>query len=209
VIVYVETNFILKIALEQEEHAAAIDILQIAERREIDLAFPAFSICEPFETVTRRARERNRLSEAVNSELRQLSRSAPHREYAESFLKLATELVQIKKGEADRLEGTIERLLAVARVMPMTVSIFSAGRRYADALGLSAPDAFIYASIVADLSEHGGQPLACFLSRNSRDFFDISIRDELAGWNCRYIANFSDGFEYIRSNAGGGGNTVT
>ncbi len=41
--VYVETNFVLELALQQEQHAACEAILQLAEARQIALVLPAYS----------------------------------------------------------------------------------------------------------------------------------------------------------------------
>lgn len=77
-IVYVESNFVVEIALEQEDAAAALDILSEAERHNVTLAIPEFSITEPISTVTTRGRNRQRLSATLNDQVRELSRSIPH-----------------------------------------------------------------------------------------------------------------------------------
>ena len=53
-IVYVKSNFILEIALEQNQATAAESILALAESGQIELAFSAFALSEPFSTITRR-----------------------------------------------------------------------------------------------------------------------------------------------------------
>lgn len=52
-IVYVETNFVLEIAREQEQVVSANKILALAEEGKIELAFPAFTLSEPFSTIIR------------------------------------------------------------------------------------------------------------------------------------------------------------
>lgn len=46
-IVYVETNFILELAFQQEQHQAVNSILELAERGKIELVYPGFSIRNP------------------------------------------------------------------------------------------------------------------------------------------------------------------
>ena len=71
-IVYVESNFILEIVLKQQHAASAEAVLQLAEMGKIDLAFPSFALSEPFATITRRERDQERLSKAIEGMLDQL-----------------------------------------------------------------------------------------------------------------------------------------
>jgi predicted nucleic acid-binding protein len=79
VIVYVETNFVLQLALRQEEAGAADAILERAKRASIKLVLPAFSLSEPFSTLTYRALERRGIYNSLTQQLALLSRSEPHR----------------------------------------------------------------------------------------------------------------------------------
>ena len=56
--VYVESNFILELALEQEQSSSCDAILSLGERQDIRLVLPAFSLSEPYETLVRRAKDR-------------------------------------------------------------------------------------------------------------------------------------------------------
>ncbi|WP_217429931.1 hypothetical protein [Rugamonas rubra] len=76
-IVYVESNFVLELAFMQEENAECEGILQLAEAGVVQLAMPAFSVGEPYETLVRRHRERRALANKLTDELKQLRRSAP------------------------------------------------------------------------------------------------------------------------------------
>ena len=49
-LVYVESNFALEIALAQEEGDVAEGILKLAESSEIALAIPSFALSEPTRT---------------------------------------------------------------------------------------------------------------------------------------------------------------
>lgn len=46
-IVYVETNFVVEIALEQEERGEASEIIALAEKGDVELAFPILSLRNP------------------------------------------------------------------------------------------------------------------------------------------------------------------
>jgi hypothetical protein len=74
-IVYAESNFVLELALEQEEHAYAQRILSGAERKILDLVLPAFSIGEPFSTIAHRSRDRRQINNTISEQARALPRS--------------------------------------------------------------------------------------------------------------------------------------
>jgi hypothetical protein len=57
-IVAVESNFVLQLALKQEESAAAQEVLDLAVAHQIQLAIPACALFEPYGTLFRRHRDR-------------------------------------------------------------------------------------------------------------------------------------------------------
>jgi len=75
--VFVETNYVLEIALEQQEAASCEAILRLAQYGLIRLLIPAYSFVEPHETLTRRHRDRKALRHRISDELEQLARSTP------------------------------------------------------------------------------------------------------------------------------------
>ena len=46
--VYVESNFVLAIALGQEDAEPATSLLELGEQGRLDLAFPALAVTRPF-----------------------------------------------------------------------------------------------------------------------------------------------------------------
>jgi basic membrane lipoprotein Med (substrate-binding protein (PBP1-ABC) superfamily) len=54
-IIYVESNFALEIALGQEQSASAEAILSLAEQGKIALVFPGFALNEPLTTLAQAA----------------------------------------------------------------------------------------------------------------------------------------------------------
>lgn len=67
-IVFVESNFVLEIALLQEESDHAAAILDLALRGRVDLRIPSLALCEPFTTLTRRRLERDSLLRSVEDQ---------------------------------------------------------------------------------------------------------------------------------------------
>jgi hypothetical protein len=68
-IVYVETNFCLELAFQQEEEAQAEEILQLAGAGRYESVFPQFAVCEPFSTLNRYDNERRRFFNDLNRQL--------------------------------------------------------------------------------------------------------------------------------------------
>lgn len=87
-IVYVETNFIFEIALQQREQAHCWRLLEFAGQGNIELAIPAYSITEPYEKLIRKERERKDLSARLRAELGELGRSVASGEAPRSLIYL-------------------------------------------------------------------------------------------------------------------------
>lgn len=189
--IYVETNFLLEVALGQEQAEAAGEILAHAERGEFELAVPAFSLAEPFSTVTHRHRDRRQLASALSVQAKDLLRSAPHQQDALSLEPLVGVLVQIGRRETDRLVSTVERLLTVATIVQVDLPIFQNAMRYRATHELSEQDAIIYAAIVSHLAGISDTGPHYFVSKNSKDFNIPGIAQELSQLACTFVADFN------------------
>ncbi len=76
--IYVETNFVLELAFQQEQCSSCEQILLLCEAGYSQLVIPAYSLAEPHEKLHRQARSRKDIQNALNLELRQLSRTRSH-----------------------------------------------------------------------------------------------------------------------------------
>lgn len=64
--------------------------------------------------------------------------------------------------------------------------------------GLSQQDALVLASVRQHLAET--EPVrSCFLNRNSNDFEDPGILDDLETLGCRFFSRFGAGLGYIQA----------
>ena len=151
-IVYVESNFVLEIALGQEEAPSAEAILELAENGHVELVCPGFALSEPFATVTHRDRERVRLSKSLAEMLRQLQRSKPHEQVVYNLQPVPKTLVDIASKEFNLLQSTVKRLLAVCKVIELSSAIYEQAIVYQFMFGLSPQDSIIYASIIYNMN---------------------------------------------------------
>jgi hypothetical protein len=67
--IYVESNFVLELALLQEQHVSCEDILRLCEPSNAQLIIPAYSLVEPYETLIRRHRQRKQMKADLDIEL--------------------------------------------------------------------------------------------------------------------------------------------
>lgn len=191
--VYVESNFVLELALGQEQAPAAQAILERAERGEITLALPAFSLSEPFSTVTQRSRNLRRLARQLGSQLQELARSYPHEADVHTLESASTVFASVERRELQRLTTTVGRLLSVATIIPLNLSTYTEAMSVIERIALSPQDALIYAAVLEHLrvSQLSGPHL--FISRNAKDFADLRIASELDALDCEFLGSFNEG----------------
>ena len=197
-IVYVESNFVLELALLQEEHQSCDSIVSLAESLTIDLAIPAFSLAEPYEVWRRRNGERTELYERLIQEMGQLERSKPYANTIEDLRDPASILERSGNEDKRRLDLTVGRILDCAVVIPLQGEILKEAIQFQRSLDLSPQDSVVYASVIAHLSAASPGP-KCFLNRDHKDFSMPDIKEGLRRYECRLIAKFSDGLSYINS----------
>ena len=82
-------------------------------------------------------------------------------------------------------------------MIPIGPNIIKAAIEYQSTLDLSPQDSIVYASILDHLNAEPRKRY-CFITRNSRDFANPTIKDELTSLNCRLLTKFADGVGYVR-----------
>ena len=200
-IVYVESNFVLELAREQEQASSASIIADLAESGRIKLLFPSFSLSEPFSTVIRQGSERNRLYGSLERTLGELKRSEPYKQVVLDMEPMISLLKDSHRRELDLLHLACDRLLSVGRSIETDMASFRRAVLYQGQLGLKPQDSIVYSTIVADMQQRGSEEMKCFLSRDVKAFGIGRVKSELELYNCRYIATFADGLSFIQHSA--------
>jgi predicted nucleic acid-binding protein len=113
VIVYIESNFLLEIALEQEQSSATRSIISLAESGQIGLAYPSFALSEPFEKIVRARIERNTTQQSLAKILVDLERSASHKQIARDLRPAVDTLENVFDIQMGLLCDTVDQLLSV------------------------------------------------------------------------------------------------
>lgn len=165
----------------------------------MELALPAFSIGEAYEAWGRKFRQRSRLQEDLKREIDQLSRSRPYREQSKSFREMTSRLL-FESGEEEkrRLDRTLNLILGSARIIPMDITTISKSLELQKTRSLEPQDAIVYASVLGHLTRRPRGP-GCFITKNSKDFLNPDIEEDLAGYDCKLLTNFENGLGYVRS----------
>lgn len=78
--IYAESNFVLEIALLQEQRSSCQDLVELCAAGHAVLVLPALSLTEPYDTLSRRRLERRGLKQALDAQLRQLERTEDYKE---------------------------------------------------------------------------------------------------------------------------------
>jgi predicted nucleic acid-binding protein len=196
--IYAESNFVLELALLQEQHESCEKILALSTSGNSRLIIPAYCLMEPYETVARYGRTRADLSNKLAIEAKQLSRSKPYYPNQEALDQVSNLLMRSREEEKQRVGDTVNRIMKAAEIIDMTGDILAMAKRYEITPGLSPQDAVVYASVLAhlDLSKSVS---SCFLNRNSKDFDDPDIQETLDGKGCKMLFSFDHGLGYVSS----------
>ena len=194
--VYVESNFVLELALLQEQSTSCEEILGLCETRGVQLVVPAYSLAEPYETLTRRQKKRKRLKQEIDAELGQIARTATYAGRLDGFRDVTALLMNIDVEESKRLEEVCSRLTKTAEVIPLDTSVLSASTQYQRTHRFAPQDALVYSAVLSHL-ERARAPQSCFLNRNSRDFDDQTVVEQLERYNCKLLPRFDSGSRFI------------
>ena len=188
--VYLESNFVLELALLQEQSESCERILSLGEAGRVQLAVPA--LAEPYETLVRRHRRRNRTKNALDWELGQIARSAAYKDRLGAGVTALLPLTR-KSGAWKRYASG-----SAADIIPLEASVLAAATQYQSKHDFSPQDALVYSAVLAHLEEDYVRP-SCFLNKDG-DFDDREVLEELGGYNCMLFSRFDAGYRYILDN---------
>jgi predicted nucleic acid-binding protein len=198
-ILYVESNFILEIVFQQEQADSAEALLQLGEERKIEIAFPTFSLIEPYWTIKHRGEQREGLCEELNRELNQLRRSESHKDLVLNLESARKTMLELERHNLSSLKSTTLRVLSIGKAIEIGQEVFAGALVHQSRYGLSLLDAVVYSAVANDLARRGDPSPKCFVSKDNKAFFDPGIIAELSSHNCRYISSFEDALNFIRS----------
>ena len=151
--VYAETNFVLEMALRQEQCQDCEAIVGLCEEQGINLIIPAYSLAEPYETLVRRHRYRRKLKNSLDTELSQLARTDFYLSDITKIQSLTSLLIESTEDEMNRLEDIRNCIIGVAEIIPLNSEILKSSAEHQKTHDLSPQDALVYASVLYHLKK--------------------------------------------------------
>ena len=198
--VYVESNFVLELALLQEQSASCEQLLDLCGSGRAALVIPAYSLAEPYETLIRRRNQRRQIKHDLDDELKQIARTATYADRVDRFEELTALLISSADEGVRRLEEVLTKVIEVAEVISLDATVLTASIRYQQTHDFSPQDAIVYATVISDLERRSPDEQSCFLNRNSKDFDDQVVVDGLQAYRCKLLPRFDSGLSFILSN---------
>lgn len=190
----------LELSLLQEQWESCESILELCGAGRAHLIVPAYSLAEPYETLTRRQKNRKRMGREVSSELDQLDRTKTYAGQLGVFRELTDFLIESAEEEDKCLKDVSSRLLQMAEVIPLDTSVLEASAQYRSHHGFSPQDSIVYASVLSHVvSDH--EQASCFLNKDT-DFDDDDVVEELRGYGCQLLPGFDVGYEFLIEHVG-------
>jgi len=130
--VYVETNFLLEIALLQEQHQKCEGIVSLCASGSITLALPAFGISEAYFSLVGKRKRRERFTRDFSDQRAELTRSARFKDQANLLDAVQGLLIESTQQEDQEFYVSLNGLLAVVDIIPLDAetlgSALSSGR---------------------------------------------------------------------------------
>lgn len=194
--VFVETNFVLELIFQRDHYVVCQQLVEMAEKREITLSLPAYSVVEPYESIIRRRKSRRQTYDALSRELADITRSMPFEEKANELAQLTGLLIQVGEVEQNEARKVISQLLKVATLIDLDNAILQDALSAQESISLGPQDAVVFASIMSRADAHGAP--SCFITRNNKDFSDPVVVDQFEQCNCKLFFDFERGCSYIR-----------
>jgi len=195
--VYVESNFVLELALLQEQHAACEALLELCRNGRIRLLVPSFAMIEPFGALFRRSAEHRAIKLPVDAALRELGRTASlAAPVSQAKGVLHHLLVTNDEDELQRWKDTRSRIASVAELIPFDERVLPVAVAIEDKFLLTPPDALIYASVRSHLSQTRPSR-SCFLNRNAEDFNTPLLVSDLQALGCKFLPAFDQGLSFV------------
>ena len=187
-IVYIETNGIIDLALKQEKAKYTRQLIRLAKANVIQLGVPAVSIAEAYYPLRERIDKFGTYLEQTQQLIRDLGRSTAkaYVELVRAANPLEAQLTVLLDKERISLDDCVSAVTRIANIIPLTDQVLAQALRLKKALNLTEFDAMVCASIVL----HAGNlqlPRMAFLSFDEELVRKSSARLRKAG-----IVSFSN-----------------
>ncbi len=130
--IYVESNFVLQLALQQEGHRSCRDIVDLCERGSARLVIPAFCVPEAHYALVGKQKQRDQLIQAFTTEQGQLLRSERYKDRSEHFDTVRNLLITSIARDSEDFRRCLATVLQATRVIPLDSDLLGSGAALED-----------------------------------------------------------------------------
>lgn len=198
-IVYVESNLVLEIVLEQEHVEEARQIVVHAERGDIQLVVPALALVEPVWTLQKHRQEQEELHTRLEKESSQHSTSVSRVGLSLLLVQVQETLTSISEREQAQYDDLVQRLLKAAEVIALSPAILGRAESVRRDYKLQPLDAVILASVLKHLHSAEASETKLFVEKDKKDFNKPEVHSALKQRNCRPVWDFSSALKAIQA----------
>ena len=200
-IVYVESNFVLEVAYEQEQCSSAERLLELAKLGKIQLVIPAFSLIEPLWTIRKKEHDSKSTLDLLGQLSHDLDRSRARKHLSDALLSVVESLKTIDQVALGRYQSLVQQLMEFGSRIDLTERLIMRSFELERRTGVKRFDATVLASILHDLEIRKGPEPKRFVSRDKEAFNRPAVRAELRALNCRFISDFAYAVRNIKGTA--------
>lgn len=194
--VYVESNFVLELALLQGQWRSCEGIVALCETADVRLVVPAYCLIEPYETLTRRHKRRRNIKQEIDSEFVQIARTETYADRLGGFRDMTDLLIESAKEEEKRLDDTCSRLSETAEVVALDAKVLAESTDCRERHDFSPQDSIVFASVISHRVETPAHR-SCFLNKDRKDFDDQQVVEELGRHRCELLPDFDAGYRFL------------
>jgi predicted nucleic acid-binding protein len=195
--IYIETNFIMELALEQSGHKSCEEIIQLCKRQSFSIVLPVFCIAECYGCATRRQKERFKIAEEVVKELDRVFQSQRYEEEKSLSSNVRKLLLMSMETEKAGLHESLRKVLGISETIPLDYETIKYAKECEASMDLDPQDAIVYSSIIKHLkmSRIAGNIM---INKNRRHFGSFEITSELGSLGCKLFFDFAKARDYLR-----------
>lgn len=200
--IYVGTNFLLNLCLQQEDYASAKEIFEAVRRKQLRICVPSIAIQEAYFKLRNDEYVRKELSYKMQQKVVfELRRRITYKTLYKKINSLPTYLQIISNRERKGMDTIIEKVYKYCEVIQQTVESHKVGILYRDELDIKhVPDAFIIAMITEHIQQSLLKERVYFITTDSQLRKEPKVHLHFKKLNCELFGSFDALIHRLRKN---------
>ena len=197
--VYVETNWLLDLVLEQERIQSSSFVVELAKDKKIQLYLPEISLIEADQKIVRRKLQREILIENLQQEERELKRvrNTRYQSQAAAIGKDITRLIEISEFEREHFNKTVRDISKFLTWLHFGDDSLQNSFDFEKNYELSRLDALIYAVIRTDAASDLATE-KCFIDYDGH-FKNPELKLDMVGLGITFLSSPMSVENFLRS----------